>query len=243
MSDESGRGRENPGARYLARAECRFEDQSEQHLHATELSLGGAFLRAMDPRPVGQSLSVTFHPTGLSPLPAIRALIIACTIDPRSPERSGLRVIFTDLDGENLSLLVATLGALGLHDGRPAVTRGERRVCPRVRTPFMGTIEHPAESVPVRILDLSMSGALLGPGPEQDGPLPPMGLGSELMLHIFAPKVPEPIDLRALVVRFAPGAGPGSLDGSFGIGVVFVGLQGAMRGRLEVLLLDTLASG
>jgi len=230
------RGRPH-GIRLVARAHCSFPDESVRCLYATGLSLGGTFILCMRPPPIGTRLKIQLFPTGSYALPPIAARVIGLRIDPSDAERSGFEAVFTELDDstlDRLSRLVERLNRMVTDRPRlPPRRHVEQRVMPRVAT-SLGAVVHLFDSpVPVTVLNLSLSGALLG----LDWGVRPAGLMPGVEVRLSIPLLEQEITVTALVVRLT------GCDEPAGFAVQFFEVSEETELRLEQLMLDALAVG
>jgi hypothetical protein len=215
----------------LARAIYSRADGERCSLYATQLSLGGAFIVSLQPPAVGEQLDIVFHPSGTAPLAPIRGRVIRSQVDSVSVEKSGFEVVFSAIDDTVLASLSAALSALGqLETASSGVA--ERRGQPRVRTDLPASLRLGAASTDVRVVDLSMSGALvaLGSSPLAGAP----SLAAEVTLHFTNAEPSESFSVSSQVVRYT------RFDSGVGLGLVFRDLDARTRARIEGTMLSVL---
>ena len=232
-SPDTGHEGPHQGSLVMARATCYFPGGKTRRLLATGLNLDGAFLLHAAPPPVNTSLVVTLCPNGLGQLPPIAARVHRTRVDSKHPERNGMGILFTHLDRWTARQLCKALGALGrMTSSQDLLEAVERRIHPRVPVNLNALVETPATKATLKMLNLSLSGALLA-ADDSDcwSALIP---GTELLLHIFKPSGPEKVTVNAEVIRICKGDDPGSFA------VRFLDLDKVNRDRLEGLVLDSL---
>jgi hypothetical protein len=222
-----------PGVRLLSKAICQFREGDRQTLYATEMSLGGAFILSMQPPHVGTRVDVVLHPSGLGPLGPIGARVVRSQVDPAAASRTGFEVVFAHLDDTVLASLSALLSALGRHDVARRSVVVERRGQPRVPTNVIGSLEIGPETLGVRVVDLSMSGALMSVA--SDAAPHELPLGTMVTLHLTSPAMPESFSVAAEIVRFT------RVAGSAGAAVRFGDMDARTRARVEGIMLSALA--
>lgn len=224
----------------LARAICQLPDGRRRRQYVSQLCLGGAFIIAMDPPPLGAELVVTIAPFGTDPVPPTRARVINTVIHPRHAELSGFGVVFTHMDDEALDRLSMAISELQEQpkprlDGSLFFLRdgSERRIYPRLSTKILSIIENAEGKEAAQVLNLSMSGALLeiAPGSQGIGLFP----GTDWALTLLAPDMPEDITLMARVAWTREEESPQR------VGVQFHGMGSDTRIRFEGLLLEMIA--
>lgn len=230
----------------IARAHCIFSDVDSRVLYATELSLTGAFILSMRLPEMGTLLSIVFYPEGQPPLCPIECRVIGCRLDPSNAEKSGFEVVFTSLDKEQFNSLSSALNVLqdikrprppsddDYHDEIfPERIGAERRIYPRVSTNLHVSVHFPDELIIMQLVNVSMSGALLGFGENEMSSQ--IQLGTELSLTITNTSAPESVSVQARVVRFS------TPDEPKGFAVHFIELSEVLSGRIEGLLMSILS--
>ncbi|MDD5309021.1 MAG: PilZ domain-containing protein [Deltaproteobacteria bacterium] len=217
----------------VAQVVCVFADGETRTLYATGFSFVDAFIISVRPPPVGEIVTLTLCPKDLPPIPPIEARVMHARIDPSDVRRSGFGVMFTKVDDRHIEALENAIRALGLPSRTFAEgARLERRFHPRVATPYTAILSTPTGPFPMRVENLSISGALLV---SDGGDLPPMlDLGALIALDVVKPDAPETISLTAHVARLVfVGETPG-------LGVEFVEVNETAGKRIEGLILHAL---
>ncbi len=211
-----------------------FPNGEARHSYATVISVGGAFVLSPQPPAVGTELRVTLWFKDSAPLPPVPARIIGVRIDPASWDRTGFEVAFTQLEDQVASQILAAISRL--EPAQPAETlpdrrQSERRYHPRVSTTLQAKVEVAGESRTAQVVNVSISGALLDPGPEHVAKFP---VGTELTLELPRATTSEVIRLRATVARVT------SDPARPCVGVHFLDMDKDALNRLECLILDEL---
>lgn len=232
MSHHDEKRSKHPAARLVARVDCALPDGTSRRLYASRVTRGGAFILAMRPPALGTVLTLHLELAGHEPIEEqIEALVIGQRVDPGDAERTGFEVVFTRISKEARRLLGSVLDtmpspALELVPA-PRHTPEQRRE-PRVATMLRGVLVLQPEPLTVEIVNLSLSGALLGLGAKAC-PLEP---GDVAELSIVAPAIPETVNLQVRIVRCS--------SDPPGLGVHFLTLDPQMERRIEGLLIDAL---
>lgn len=220
--------------RALTKAICEFPGGETRVLYVTRLALDYAYIRSFQPPALGTAVSVIIQPYGAEVLPPISARVVSTLLDPRDPTGCGFSVVFASMSTKALEALTETLERLGLPSSPPPGPIGERRVQPRVwmDVAIAARIEVPSGVRTARVANLSLGGALLAFGENED--LTEFAPGTTVPLDIVLEYVPEVLSVQATVVRRTEPGEP------YGVGVRFVDLESAARARVEGILLYVL---
>jgi len=238
-----------PAVTLVARARCKRVGEEElRRLYATQLDLAGGFILSMDPYEVGALLSMELYPRGCDGLPAVEARVIGRRIDPGNPTRSGFEFVFTYLPDDVFERLARALGqfqylrtSFDRFESRPAPGEAsrskqvhERRVDPRVETDLFAEVDLRDVVLICRVLNLSMSGALL----ESDkGPFPDLiEVGTRLSLRVHVADGNESFTGQAVVTRMDSTTSPSRL------GVRFCHDGETSARAIESIMLDVLTT-
>jgi hypothetical protein len=225
---------EHPQESLLAKAICSFANGETRRLYLTSLSSKGAFILSLRPPSIRSTLSVTIYPQKLPPLPPLEARVIGLRIDPANAERSGFEVGFSYVNEEILDKLRTTITLLEKMNIKPLrpprQAAHERRQEPRVPMDLSAVIHLPQHELQVQVVNLSMSGAMLG---FRDQLRPPLLIpGAEISMSIVISSAPESIKLQAQIVRLTAEGEP------VGVGVCFLEVSDLSARRIEGLILD-----
>jgi hypothetical protein len=213
----------------VARAHCVFADGQTRRLYITRLDERGASIVSLMPPPVGSELELTIFPAGCDETKAISARVISQTIDPTDAALSGFDVVFIDLPPCTRACIERTRQIVG----GPPKRLPERRVQPRIETDLKALLDLGHATITTRMLNISLSGALLA----FSAPIPArLAPGQQVPLTIISTTAPERITLRCEIVRHTGSGEPR------GLGVRFFDVQGATLRRIEGLILDTVLS-
>lgn len=217
-------------------AQCHLPSGESVSRIVTQLSADGAMIWAMKPPPKGSALGVLIQPVGQAALERVEATVTEVHRDPADVARCGFTVAFAGVDDAmrgRLGEAGATASLSAAAFGRPSLPPGvERRQSPRVDTRMDAEIELASVKAAVRVINLSMSGALLDlAGSPLGAELRP---GAELAITVLALAVPEAIDANARVARVVGGPEPTA------VAIRFAGLDGLTERRIEGLMLYAL---
>jgi len=217
----------------VAEAVCHLDIDDSRRLHASSLGLEGAFLLSLRPPAVGTTMTIVFYPLGThEPLLPIQAMVTSASMDPSRATRCGFEVLFLYLDDDQMDELSAVVRSLeqgGLCTDLVAHRQWpERRRDPRVPIDLMGVLKLAEGNVPIRVINMSMSGALMVLESPQSLQFLPLGGGLSFEIQT---SLGDALVLKAHVVRHA------SPDERVMIGVKFTDQGRGQRRRLEELLL------
>lgn len=182
------------------------------------------------------AVSLTLRVGTEAPISGMTASVIDVRLDPANAERNGFWIRFDPmlrLQRERLQNLVDYLN----DQPRPAQSSGppsvpERRQQARVDVDFRAEVTLPVGLKTFKMLNLSMSGALLVLREEQ---LPPgLHSGARTEVLVYAPSIPEALNLQCEVVRCM------SRGGSPEVAVRFRGMDDDQAALLESLMLYAL---
>jgi hypothetical protein len=220
--------------RLVAKALCRYGAGTVQQLWATQLTLSGAWILAVEPPRVGELIELALHPLGLEPLPPIAARVMKAQIDFVVPEKNGFEVAFVELEDSTLDRLVsAVIGIDELRKKAPAFA--ERRGALRVKTHLIAHARSLQGSHAGLIADLSLTGALLGL--PRDVPENAAARGATLALRVTLGEGAPPLELEGRI------AWSTLVPAQRLVGVQFENVSSAARMRIQEVILQALTGG
>lgn len=228
-----------PRAAVLARVTCELPDDDKRVLFLTELSLGGAFILAMQMPALGTLLLLRIFPRAMQPLRTLEARVISLRLDPGDPERCGFGVAFVEIDDLQLEELSSAIASLACQRRvAPRIVdrlRAERRADPRLSTNLAAMVSIGDQVLPARVLNLSLNGAFVGlPGAATP---PELTRGAEITLDLLHQRAPDSLRIRATVIRRSSAAEPP------GFGIRFCELDTSDLRRVEGMILASLVEG
>lgn len=223
-----------PKVPVVARAICKLDDGEQRIFYATRFSLDDLFVLSMRPPPVGTEMKVTLCPLGLRPLPTLAVRVVSTILDPGDAGRCGFGAIITTLDEDSLVAVhdaMLTLGLASTDEGerRPSI---ERRQDPRVWIDLRACLTVSDVKFEVRVVNLSLSGALVHF--DTDAVPPEFRPGMVVDLDFIHEWAPEIVSVSATIVRLVGVGRP------TGIGLRFNGMETQVEARLEGIILYVL---
>lgn len=189
----------------IIRATCHFESGHVARLPVADLSEEGAFLCSVRPPAIGARVHVTLQVDADRPVAGLEARVVGVRLDPASAERSGFELRFAEMperQHQRLRALIERLANRGLTpppSERPSVA--ERRAQPRVDVDFLAEIPLPSGIASFRMLNLSMSGALLVFEEKKKKLHAAVVRNAELPIQVISQDVGDPLPLTCIVVR------------------------------------------
>ena len=220
--------------RLVASAVCRYGDGTVQRLWATQISLSGAWILAVEPPRVGELIELSLHPIGLAALPAMHARVMKAQIDFAAAEKNGFEVTFVDIDDQAVdSLVSAVIGIDEMRTKAPAFA--ERRGALRVKTNIAVRARSQGGSHDGVIADLSLTGALVSLAREV--PEASLARGAAVTLGMTLEDASGPLEVAGRVAwsTLAPAQRLA--------GVQFENLAPSARMRIQEIILQALARG
>jgi c-di-GMP-binding flagellar brake protein YcgR len=221
----------------IIRATCHFESGHVARLPVADLSEEGAFLCSVRPPAIGARVHITLQVDADRPVAGLEARVVGVRLDPASAERSGFELRFAEMPDrqhQRLRALIERLANRGLTpppSEQPSVA--ERRAQPRVDVDFLAEIPLPSGIASFRMLNLSMSGALLVIEKKKKKKLHSAVVqNAELPIQVISQDVGDPLPLTCVVVRVDDGASDGPT-----VAVRFIRMDDDQEAMLESLML------